>query len=139
MSRSRFLRGPPPFRGGRKQRLEKAPLGIGQVAGIGFGSHPLFYVRIGIMEQTVSRLRRLIVLPSPDLAGIPLDILLAAWNDGPPLVVSPCAIRDLVRPGRQRGAALAVRARRSSLPWATRSMILPRHPGRTPQGLPRAY
>jgi hypothetical protein len=33
--------GPPQVRGGRQERLETVPLGIGQVARIGFGSHPL--------------------------------------------------------------------------------------------------
>ena len=41
MSRRLGFAGPPQVRGGRKQRLEEVPLGVGQVAGIGFGSHPL--------------------------------------------------------------------------------------------------
>src|SRR5262249_34516005 len=35
------LAGPPQVRGGREQRLEDVPLGIGQVTRIGFGSHLL--------------------------------------------------------------------------------------------------
>jgi hypothetical protein len=40
----------------RKVGLEDGPLGIGQIAGIGFGVSSPFYVRIRIMEQTVSAL-----------------------------------------------------------------------------------
>jgi CHAT domain-containing protein len=44
--------------------------------------------RLVPLKPHLSGLRRLIVLPSPDLAGIPVEVLLEAWTDGPPLVVS---------------------------------------------------
>jgi CHAT domain-containing protein len=44
--------------------------------------------RLEPLKQRLNHLRRLIVLPSIDLAGIPAEALLEAWGDGPKLVVS---------------------------------------------------
>ncbi len=44
--------------------------------------------RLTPLKPHLNRLRRLIVLPSRDLGGIPVEVLLEAWTDGPPLVVS---------------------------------------------------
>jgi tetratricopeptide (TPR) repeat protein len=44
--------------------------------------------RLEPLKPQLGRLHRLIVLPSPYLMGIPLEVLLEAWTDGPRLVVS---------------------------------------------------
>jgi CHAT domain-containing protein/tetratricopeptide (TPR) repeat protein len=44
--------------------------------------------RLAPLKPQLDGLRRLIVLPSPELAGIPVEVMLGAWTDGPPLVVS---------------------------------------------------
>ncbi len=67
--------------------------------------------RLAPLMPALGRFRRLIVLPSPDLAGIPADVLLAAWPKGPTPtpVISHCAFRDLVRTAREGGRRPAAR------------------------------
>jgi tetratricopeptide (TPR) repeat protein len=44
--------------------------------------------RLAPLKPQLEALRRLIVLPSPDLTGVPVEALLVAWKDAPSLVVS---------------------------------------------------
>jgi CHAT domain-containing protein/tetratricopeptide (TPR) repeat protein len=44
--------------------------------------------RLAPLDPQLGRVRRLIVLPSPDLAGVPIEVLLAAWSDRRPPSVS---------------------------------------------------
>ncbi len=51
-------------------------------------AEPVARQRLAPLEPRLGRVRRLIVLPSPDLAGVPIEVLLAARADRRPPVVS---------------------------------------------------
>ena len=44
--------------------------------------------RIGPLRDHLAGIRRLVVLPSPDLAGVPVEALLVAWDNAPDVPVS---------------------------------------------------
>jgi tetratricopeptide (TPR) repeat protein len=44
--------------------------------------------RLAPLAPQLEGLRRLIVLPSPELTGVPVEVMLEAWKDARPLVVS---------------------------------------------------
>jgi hypothetical protein len=100
----------------RTDQLRAALLGPGLVPGPIWRSLAAQVAgqRLAPLMPRLGQFRRLIVLPSTDLAGIPADVLLAAWPEGPtptPVVShAPCAtlFARLAKEGadRSRGTKL---------------------------------
>jgi tetratricopeptide (TPR) repeat protein len=97
----------------RTDQLRAALLGPGLVPGPIWRSLAAQVAgqRLAPLMPGLGRFRRLIVLPSADLAGIPADVLLAAWPKGPtptPVVShapSATIFAQLVREGADRPRA----------------------------------